>query len=547
MSSRIKVSTNQSPLFKIDDTDNVTYFVNGRPQTLEQLREQNEFEDVDATTYETDLDLMGFAPEVQAEHDISTIEKEDDRTVQLSISDLEKIRRILTAIPQFREMALEQNTDVNSIEFLADAVQRVDFMSLPHFDTDMSIFDLLVKNNPEYRDFVFETLLDIANKVGATNKFPSKRYLARIFKDFTEDELEAAYQLLKRFLSMLNAWGGIQIHYFEQTIRDWLYIVYERGGNMGIEEIYLYLQTRYPCKPDYEVHYIANMIANSISFNTNIDEFVDEFLRYMQYFEPEENLFLTKQEVYRLWTSDYLKDRVKRAANRWRSRVNASRIIDPEDELEAFFGVDRRLSQRVMEGELPEEVYTRDFINETIIKLKLYFPEGHRTLIEARIDRLVRVNGTVAVYDWKTRRKELAEMDDFEKLQIILQCIAVQSLVGKSKEGSGYTPMTNKDYKFFLQSTALEWVSTDHLPQFLHIPEQAQCLYDYVLLNIEPGEVNRILGSFSNIVNFLICNKKKMAEIRRHLKDLDNYIPAPKIAAPEPLEIPKRVLQTVES
>jgi len=546
MSKHIKISPNQKKLFSIDDSENVTYFFNGYPQTLEQLHEQYEFEDIDILGFESEVDLMGSLPEVEVAHDITRIEKEDDRTVQLSISDLEKIRRILTSITQFREMAAEQEQDVNSIEFLAEAVQKVDFMSLPHFDLDMSIFNLLVKNNAEYREFVFGTILKLANQVGSAGKFPTKKYLARIFIDFTESELEIAYQLLKRFLSMLNAWGGIQIHYFEQTVRDWLYVVYERGGNMNVDQIFEYLKNRYPCKPDYEVYYIARMIANSISFTTGLDEFIDEFWNYMQYFAPEENQFLTQDEVHRLWTSDFLRSRLRTAANRWKVRMQQSRILDQEDELEAFFGINRRLSHRVNQGELPTEVCTDDFINETVIKLKLYFEEGYRTLVEARIDRMVRTDGSIAIYDWKTRRKELSEIDDFEKLQIVLQCIAVQSVVGRTKEGATYKPMVNNDYKFFLQSTNLDWVNLENLPSFWHIPEQAQRVYDYVPLNIEPLEAQRLLGSFSRIVNFLICNKKKMAEIRRHLKDLDSYIPAPKILAPA--EVAQfNQFQTIES
>lgn len=546
MSRRTKISPNQRRLFSIDDSDNVTYFLNGYPQTLEQLQQGGDFEDIDIFSQDTSLDLLGYTDQVEAMHEIANPDKEDDKTVQLSISDLEKIRRILTAIPQFRDLAAEKNDDIESIEFLAEAVQTIDFMSLPHFDVDMSIFDILVKNNPEYREFVFGTLMGLVNSIGRSNKFPTRRYLSRVFIDFTDTELEKVYQLLKRFLSMLNAWGGIQIHYFEQTVRDWMYIVYERGGNMDIEQIYKYLQTRYACKPDFELRYVANMIANSISFNTNLDEFVDEFIRYMHCFSPEQNIFLTQEEVYRLWTSELLVQRIKDAAQKWKYRMDESKIVNPEDDLEAYFGISRRLSTRVTQNQLPQEICSEDCLNESVIKLKMYFPEGYRTLIEARLDRFTRVNGKAEIYDWKTRKKQIDEMNDFEKLQIILQCISLQNVLIRTTEGSIYNPMVNHDYKFFIQSTNLEWVNLHDLPGFTHIPEQSEGLYDYVHLNISEQEAGRLLQSFSRIVHFLICNKKQFARIRRHLKNVDNYIPAPKILAPVNVE-QVNVLEPVEA
>src|SRR5690606_22337631 len=123
---------------------------------------------------------------------------------------------------------------------------------------------------------------------------------------------------------MFNAWGGIQVHLFEQTIRDWLYIVYEKANTLNQEQIYAYLKPKYPCKPDYELIYIAEMLYNSIAFSPTLDNFVQEFLSFLYCFIPEDNIFLTQDEVFRLWTSDYLKNRIVNAAEKWRSRINTS-------------------------------------------------------------------------------------------------------------------------------------------------------------------------------------------------------------------------------
>lgn len=531
MSRRVKVSPLQRPMLDIDDSDNVTYYVNGFAQTFEELRDyEPDFEEIDLNNLESDVLLMSYFESVAVEH--SSVEKEDNRTVQLSITDLEKIKKILTAIPQFRELAAERGQDVESIEFLAQAVTEIDFMSLPHFDLDMSIFDLLPKNNPEYREFIFSNILTLVNQVGLTHKFPTRKYLKSIFIDFTPDQIEIVYQLLKRFLSLFNAWGGILIHLFEQTIRDWLYIVYERGSSLNQEQILEYLKLKYPCKPLYELNYLAQMLFNSISFSRNLDDFVSEFIGLMYCFIPEQNIFITPEETFRLWTSEFLRNRVKQAAEKWMARIATSSIVTPNSELDSYFGVTNRLSKGVREGVFPAEACAPDSINESIIKLKLYFPQGHRTLIEARIDRMTRSSGVVSIFDWKTTRKDLEGMNDFEKLQIILQCVAVKNMIGKSSEGAAYVPMENKDYKFFLTSTGVQWLDTTNLPQFFHIPENTDQVYEYIAQSIPPEEADRLLAGFSSVVNFIINNKKALAKVRKHLKNLDSFIQAPKLVAP---------------
>lgn len=530
MSRRIKVSPNQRPMFQIDENENVTYFYNGFPQTLEEAREYDpDFEIFDPDIEEDPLQLLGYNTEAENHKDISKIEKEDDRTVLISISDLEKIKRILTSIPQFRDLASQMDMDVNSIEFLAYAVENVDFLSLPMFDVDMSIFDILVKNNDVYREFVFGTILDLVNFVSETGKFPTRKYLKSIFIDFGPEEIDIVYQLIKRFLNMLNAWSGIQLHLFEQTIRDWLYIVYERGCLMNLEEIFVYLKGKYPCKADYELQYIAHMLAQSVAFNPNLDEFVSEFTVLMHSFTPEQNQYLTADEVNRLWNSEGLRRKIKEAAEKWRSRIETTGISTNESELDQYFGVKGRLSDRIRKGTLPQEVFAIDSINESVIKLKLYFPEGYRTLIEARIDRLVRFGGSSEIFDWKSSRKEIEEMNDFEKLQIILQAIAVQSAILRTREGTRYTPMENNDYKFFITSTSSQYIDGNSLPSFSHVPLSSDQIFDYVSLEISPEEVSILINAFGKIVNFLICNKRQLAKLRRHLKNIDSYIPAPKL------------------
>ena len=198
-----------------------------------------------------------------------------------------------------------------------------------------------------------------------------------------------------------------------------------------------------------------------------------------------------------------------------------------------------------MEGCLPEEVPAADSINEVLIKLNLYFPEGHRTLIDARIDRFTRTNGNLAIFDWKTRKKILEEMNDFEKLQIILQCIVVQNLTNTLKAGRTYTPMTSGDYRFFLTQTNTAFLRPNTLPDFYHIPENSEETFDYVALGISMEEVNRILSAFNKIVSFLIANKKVMSRLKNYLKQLDGYIPTPQLVEPT-LSIVEQDLVLVE-
>ena len=97
--------------------------------------------------------------------------------------------------------------------------------------------------------------------------------------------------------------GGIQIHYFEQLIRDWLYITYEKGNDLTYDQISEYLRAKYPCKSDYEVELLTNLLANANSFAPSIDDFIGEYFRFISTFTPEFNMFLTEEEVYLLWIS----------------------------------------------------------------------------------------------------------------------------------------------------------------------------------------------------------------------------------------------------
>lgn len=208
MSRKIKVSPDQKAIFNIDDNGNVTYLVNGFPQTYDELLtyspdyEDFNLEDLDPYT------LIGYEPETANQILEGKVEKEDNRTIQLSISDLEKIKRILTAIPQFKDMAAALELDINNIEGLAKVLDKVDLMSLPHFEVDMSIFNIFPQNNPEYRRWLFCTILEIIHNIGLTNKFPSRRYLKTLLPDFNDDQVEVIYCLIKRLLSTLNTWGG---------------------------------------------------------------------------------------------------------------------------------------------------------------------------------------------------------------------------------------------------------------------------------------------------------------------------------------------------
>lgn len=546
MSRKIKVSPDQKAIFNIDDNGNVTYLINGFPQSYEDLLTYNpDYEDLDLESIDP-YTLVGYEAETLNQVLKGKVEKEDNRTIQLSISDLEKVKRILTSIPQFKDMAAALEFDINNIDGLAEVLDKVDLMSLPHFEVDMSIFNIFPQNNPEYRRWLFCTILEVIHNIGLTNKFPSRRSLKILFSEFNEDQFEVIYSLIKRLLSTLNAWGGIQIHYFEQLIRDWLYITYEKGNDLTYDQICEYLRTKYPCKSDYEVKLLTDLLANANSFVPSIDDFIGEYFRFIASFTPEFNMFLTEEEIYLLWTSDFLKLRILKQADKWRQRIYESQIIEPDNELDEFFGVRRRLSQRSIEGCLPEEVAAADSINEVLIKLKLYFPEGHRTLIEARIDRLTRTEGKVSVYDWKTRKKALEEMNDFEKLQIILQCIAVQNLTNSVKPGRNYTPMTNGDYRFFLTQTNTAFLRPNTLPDFYHIPENSEETFDYVALGISMEEVNRILSAFNKIVSFLIANKKVMSRLKNYLKQLDGYIPTPQLVEPT-LSIIEQDLVLVEA
>lgn len=534
MSKRVKVSPLQKEIFRVEDDGNVTYLINGFPQSYQELLEYDpNFEDFDDALFEPPIDILGFNTELPNKATETKLDKEDDRTIQLTISDLEKIRRILTSIPQFTERAVQEGKDIEDIDTLAAVLHSVDFMSLPCFEIDMSIFDILPKNNPEYRQWIFCSILEIINQVKAKQKLPTKQYLKRIFIDFNDEQIEQVYNLIKRLLSLLNAWGGIQIHYFQQLIRDWLYITYEKGNAMSFDEILQYLRARYPCKSDYEINCLANIIANSNSFAPSFDDFVDEVLRFFSNFSPEPNQYLTEQEVYLLWSSDFLRSRITTEALKWKERIRVSRITESQNALDDFFGVSNRLSLRAREGILPEEVGANDSANETLIKVKLYFPQGHRTLVEARIDRFVRTKDGVYIYDWKTKRKPLEEMNDFEKLQIILQCIAVQNVTQSTRPSQAYTPMVNDDYRFFLTQTNTAFVRPSTLPLFFHIPEQTDDLFDYVELTMPPEEVKRILDSFAIIVDFLICNKKVMSKLKNHLKKLESAISAPRLREPE--------------
>jgi hypothetical protein len=528
MSKAVKISPNQRRMFEIDDVGNVTYLVGpARELDFTEVLQDPDFEQYTPFEESSEYEILTFQEEVENKRNCR--EKEDNRTVQLAISDLEKIRRILVSIPQFADLALATNQDIDSIEFLAWAVEQVDFVSLPHFDLDMSIFDILPKNNPERRAYIFNEIITIVNSVSVTGKLPKKAFLKRIFIDFGENELETIYLLVKRILKMLEAWGGIQIHLFEQLVRDWLYIVYEKGCNLTKEEIYLYLRDKYTCKPDYEIELLASILYNSVSFNPTLDEFVDELLMHLSSYTPEGNIFLQTHEVELLWSSEFIKNRIYNAADKWKERIRSARIAS-EDVLDGHFGVVNRLSARVRERALPTEMGTSNSINETAIKMKLYFPEGHRTLIEARIDRLVRLNGSISIYDWKTTGKRVSEMNDFEKLQIILQSMAVQSSIGRVKEGKDYSPMQNNDYRFFLTSNYTQWTNFESLPWFYFIPEKTEGDFDYIYLNIDPLEAQRIVTAFSKIVFFLICNKKVIAGIRKHLKTLDSFISPPSLS-----------------
>lgn len=509
----------QQRMFDIDETGEFTYLIE---------RENPELE-IDPLGLQNEYTTLGFYDPVAPKREFKS-EKEDERTILLTISDLEKIRKILTAIPQFQELAANLNMDLDSIEFLEYCVQSIDFMSLPHFDIDMSMFDLLPKNDYIKRESMFNKLLLLVEEVSVNNKLPTRLRVIRLFGIDDESSLDSIYALLKYILGLLNSWGGMQVHLFEQLTRTWLYVAYEKGGKISDEDLILLLKTQYPCKADFEILMYANLIRDSISFKIDYWDFVEFFFKFLDSFNAEENSFLLVREVQALWSSEYLRVRIRAVADRWCKRMQESGVTNPENELDSFFGISRRLSRRSAERVLPPEI-AQIGRNETLIKLKLYFEQGHRALIEARLDRFISDPNT-SIFDWKTSRKTIEDLGDFEKLQLVLQSIALQQLLNV---GSKASPITNNDYKFYLVSGSQQYVNYGTLPMFYYLPEKSDCVFDYVPLEIDEDEARRLLKGLSTIVEFLIINKGVFAAIRRHLKNIDGYITAPKLAPLEEL------------